>query len=104
MAARVYLIGEDGPDIAKIVERAAPTEISGTLDVAVGRAREMATDGQWVLLAPACASFDQFADYGERGDRFSALAQNTSRLYALKSKPFPLLAGSFPQLLGGFCQ
>ncbi len=72
---RLYLIGEDGPEIAKVMEHAVPSEISGTLEKAVSRARELATDGQWVLLAPACASFDQFANYGERGDRFSVLAR-----------------------------
>ena len=73
--AVLYLIGEDAPEIAKVIGRAAPLELSGTLETAVSRARELATDGQLVLLAPACASFDQFANYGERGDRFAVLAR-----------------------------
>jgi UDP-N-acetylmuramoylalanine--D-glutamate ligase len=75
VAARLYLIGEDGPAIAAALAGAAPMEHCGTLREAVARARGHAVSGQWVLLAPACASFDQFADYGERGDRFTELAR-----------------------------
>lgn len=73
--ARLYLIGEDGPAIGKRLAGVAPIEECSTLDEAVRRARAAAVAGQWVLLAPACASFDQFANYGERGDRFAALAR-----------------------------
>lgn len=73
--ARLYLIGEDGPAIGKRLAGAAPVEECSTLEEAVRRARATAVAGQWVLLAPACASFDQFANYAERGDRFAALAR-----------------------------
>ena len=73
--ARLYLIGEDGPAIAKTLADTAPIEDCGTLAEAVARARGEALSGQWVLLAPACASFDQFANYGERGDCFAGLAR-----------------------------
>ncbi len=73
-AARVYLIGDDGPMIGDVLRSAAALEHCGTLEEAVSRARAFAAPGQWVLLAPACASFDQFADYGERGRVFAELA------------------------------
>jgi len=72
---RLYLIGEDGPAIGEALEGTAPSENCRTLDEAVGRARRSAAPGQMVLLAPACASFDQFSDYGERGDHFADLAR-----------------------------
>ena len=72
---RLYVIGEDGPAIAETLAGAAPTEDCGTLAEAVRRARRHAAPGEWVLLAPACASFDQFSNYGERGDRFTDLAR-----------------------------
>jgi UDP-N-acetylmuramoylalanine--D-glutamate ligase len=73
--SRLYLIGEDGPAIAEALAGSAPTESCGTLTEAVSRARRHAVAGEWVLLAPACASFDQFSGYGERGDRFAELAR-----------------------------
>jgi UDP-N-acetylmuramoylalanine--D-glutamate ligase len=72
---RLYLIGEDGPEIGEALEGTAPSENCSTLGEAVGRARRSAAPGQMVLLAPACASFDQFSDYGERGDHFTDLAR-----------------------------
>ena len=74
-AACVYLIGIDGPAIARTFEGAAPLVECGTLDEAVRRARDDARPGQWVVLAPACASFDQFANYHERGQAFAELAR-----------------------------
>jgi len=72
---RLYIIGEDGPAIAGALAGTAPTENCETLAEAVRRARHHAASGEWVLLAPACASFDQFTNYGERGDRFTDLAR-----------------------------
>ncbi len=74
-AARVYVIGVDGPTIAQALGGAAPVERCGTLEEAVRRARDASRPGQWVLLAPACASFDQFSGFAERGDRFAGLAR-----------------------------
>lgn len=64
--AGVYLIGEDGRSIAD-------GEWCETLEAAVARARRDAQPGDVVLLSPACASFDQFADYEARGRRFKEL-------------------------------
>jgi UDP-N-acetylmuramoylalanine--D-glutamate ligase len=73
--SRLYLIGVDGPAIAEALSGSAPTESCGTLEEAVLRARRHAAAGEWVLLAPACASFDQFSGYDERGDHFAGLAR-----------------------------
>jgi UDP-N-acetylmuramoylalanine--D-glutamate ligase len=75
-AVGVYTIGIDGPAIAAELADAAPVVECGTLDEAVRRARAAARRGQWVLLAPACASYDQFSGYAERGRRFAELARS----------------------------
>jgi UDP-N-acetylmuramoylalanine--D-glutamate ligase len=69
---RVYTIGAAAE---KIEAQASGTEIvsAGTLEAAVRRASEAATPGDIVLLAPACASFDQFDSYEHRGQVFKAL-------------------------------
>jgi UDP-N-acetylmuramoylalanine--D-glutamate ligase len=74
-AARIYVIGIDGPTIAAVIDDPALVEDCGTLDEAVERARQEAVSGQWVLLAPACASFDQFDGFAERGRCFASLAR-----------------------------
>jgi UDP-N-acetylmuramoylalanine--D-glutamate ligase len=48
-----------------------------TIEDAVAAAAGLATPGDTVLLAPACASFDQFRDYADRGDRFAAAVRDT---------------------------
>jgi UDP-N-acetylmuramoylalanine--D-glutamate ligase len=73
--ARLYVIGIDGPEIARALADAVAVERCETLAEAVDRARRAATSGQIVLLAPACASFDQFTGYDQRGDVFAALAR-----------------------------
>ncbi|HEY3759051.1 MAG TPA: UDP-N-acetylmuramoyl-L-alanine--D-glutamate ligase [Solirubrobacteraceae bacterium] len=70
----VYLIGEDAPLIAAaLAEVTVPVNECGELEAAVLAAREVATPGDVVLLSPACASFDQFADYEARGERFKQI-------------------------------
>jgi UDP-N-acetylmuramoylalanine--D-glutamate ligase len=48
------------------------------MDRAVRRAAELARPGDTVLLSPACASFDQYANFEERGRHFEALAREMS--------------------------
>ncbi len=72
----VYLIGED----ASIIERALGGEqlevhMCGDLDHALSLAVATATHDEVVLLSPGCASFDQFADFEARGERFRELVQ-----------------------------
>jgi UDP-N-acetylmuramoylalanine--D-glutamate ligase len=69
--AGVYLIGEDAPAIGAVVGG----EAAGTLDRAVGLAAAAARPGEVVLLSPACASFDQFADFEARGRAFKELVR-----------------------------
>jgi len=70
-AAHVYLIGAAAPRLAAVVG-GAPCE---DLETAVAQAAAAARAGETVLLSPACASFDQFTDYEERGRRFAALVE-----------------------------
>ncbi len=67
------LIGEAAAKIAAALGDRVATELAGTLEEAVRRAHSLARPGDVVLLAPACASFDQFADFEERGERFRQL-------------------------------
>jgi UDP-N-acetylmuramoylalanine--D-glutamate ligase len=73
---RAYLIGEAAPEIAPALERAAvPFESAWSLSSALGLAAAAAAPGDVVVLAPACASFDQFRDFEERGDTFRRLVE-----------------------------
>ena len=71
---RAYLIGEAAHAFSRTLDGKAPYEISGTLDTAViAAARDAATSqaaAPVVLLSPACASYDQFKDFEQRGDAF----------------------------------
>lgn len=80
-----YLIGTTMPVLAEAIASMAsppPVIAAGTLEAAVAAAWDAAAPGDAVLLSPGCESFDQFADYRERGDRFCALVE------ALPSRAF----------------
>lgn len=66
----LLLIGEDAPKIEAAFAGKVATEHCGNLAAAVNRAAEIAEPGDTVLLAPACASFDQYPNYQARGDDF----------------------------------
>jgi UDP-N-acetylmuramoylalanine--D-glutamate ligase len=75
-ARAVLLIGRDAPLIERALRAAAlPAAIAlercRTLEDAVARAARIAASGEAVLLSPACASFDMFRDYRERGEKFA---------------------------------
>jgi UDP-N-acetylmuramoylalanine--D-glutamate ligase len=74
-AAAVYLIGEDAEQIAAALHGTVALHRCGHLERAVAAARMAAEPGEVVLLSPACASFDQYADFEERGRHFKALAR-----------------------------
>jgi UDP-N-acetylmuramoylalanine--D-glutamate ligase len=73
---RAYLVGEAAPQIAAALDAAGvPHEAAGGVAEAVALAAERAKPGETVLLAPGCASFDQFSSYEERGEAFRAAAR-----------------------------
>ncbi len=80
----VILFGEMGPMVKEELDRAASEPQNAgrkmscvmrqTLQEAVEAAREIATNGDVVLLSPGGTSYDAFKDFAERGDRFRELA------------------------------
>jgi UDP-N-acetylmuramoylalanine--D-glutamate ligase len=72
-ARAVVLIGRDAPSIERaLASSGTPIERAATMQDAVARAFEAARTGDVVLLSPACASFDMFANYHQRGEVFCA--------------------------------
>ena len=77
------LIGQAADEIGAAIAAARRRAPASTLEVAraadlreaVERARTLARPGDVVLLSPACASFDMFSSYEERGDRFRDLVR-----------------------------
>src|SRR5256885_8567065 len=72
-AKRAYTIGKAAEKIESQIKDSAEIVHAGTLDLAVKRIASAAEAGDIVLLAPACASFDQFQNYEERGRVFKQL-------------------------------
>jgi UDP-N-acetylmuramoylalanine--D-glutamate ligase len=74
------LLGQTADAIAQSIPPAAPTEIlrAGSFDEAVALARSAARSGDTVLLSPACASYDMFRHFAERGRRFKELITRKS--------------------------
>ena len=64
------LIGKDAEKIAHTLDTVMPVSFADTMGAAVSMAAEFAESDDTVLLAPACASLDQYSNYMERGDSF----------------------------------
>jgi UDP-N-acetylmuramoylalanine--D-glutamate ligase len=73
------LLGTDAEAIAEAIDTVMPVYFARDMDDAVCQAAAYAESDDTVLLAPACASFDQFANYGARGDAFSSAVEALSR-------------------------
>ena len=67
---RLILIGEASRAIGEALDGLAPAEFTATLEDAVERASASCKPGDTVLFSPACASFDMFKDYQQRGTSF----------------------------------
>ncbi|HET7575196.1 MAG TPA: UDP-N-acetylmuramoyl-L-alanine--D-glutamate ligase [Sphingomicrobium sp.] len=70
-----YTIGEAAELFERLLSPHMPVKNCGKLDAAVREAAADAQGGDTVLLSPACASFDQFRDFEDRGDQFRALVE-----------------------------
>ena len=74
-AHRAYVIGDEAGRIASAIDDVVAVTRSGTLEQAVADAREASAAGDVILLAPACASYDQFRDFEHRGQVFTDMAR-----------------------------
>ena len=80
--AKAYLIGHSARAFALQLPAGLEHEICETLNVAVERAARDAQPGETVLLAPAAASFDQFADFEKRGEAFVRAVEARRNVHA----------------------
>jgi UDP-N-acetylmuramoylalanine--D-glutamate ligase len=72
----VYLIGAAAEEIGvALADAEVPLRAAGDLSAAVALAHQSARPGDTVLLSPACASFDQYRNFEQRGDHFRSLVE-----------------------------
>lgn len=69
--SHLVLIGEDGPRIASCTKRVNQS-VASSMEEAVRKAKDLAKEGDRVLLSPACASFDMFRNFEHRGASFTS--------------------------------
>jgi UDP-N-acetylmuramoylalanine--D-glutamate ligase len=82
------LLGEAAPQLESALADRVAVERVTSLEEAVERAAQLAAPGELVLLSPACASFDQFANFEERGECFrNAVAKLRSASKSSESSP-----------------
>ena len=73
--AAAYTIGDAGPLFAELLSPHMPVTRSEMMGEAIRQAMVAASDGDVVMLSPACASFDQFRDYEVRGQHFRQIVE-----------------------------
>lgn len=74
----VVAIGEAADEVRRAFDGVVPVTVAASMAEAVDAAASLATPGGAVVLSPACASFDWYRNYGERGDDFARLAREVS--------------------------
>jgi UDP-N-acetylmuramoylalanine--D-glutamate ligase len=77
---RLVLIGRDAPLIANAVGDQVPVTFADSLQDAIHKSLSQAKPGDAVLLSPACASFDMFKNYEDRGEKFCAAVRELMTL------------------------
>lgn len=78
----VVAIGAAAGEVVALFEGRVPTRTAASIEEAVRAAFRLAPSPGTVLLAPACASWDMFRDYRERGERFAAAARDVAKVDA----------------------
>ncbi|MGR5064849.1 UDP-N-acetylmuramoyl-L-alanine--D-glutamate ligase [Photobacterium sp. DNB22_13_2] len=79
---QLYCFGRDGNQFAPLVSQPVVVE---TMEQAMSQAAQTACTGDMILLSPACASFDQFANFMVRGDTFVELALSLQHQVGMES-------------------
>jgi UDP-N-acetylmuramoylalanine--D-glutamate ligase len=85
-ARAVIAIGEARGLVRRALDGAVPVHEVAAFDLAVEMAYELAKPAGVVLLAPACASFDMFRDYAERGRKFKEAVARIARSVEIKDR------------------
>ena len=78
---QILAIGEAASHIHETLGEVCPVEIQSTMAQAVRTAHEIGSPGEIVLLSPACASFDMYANYKDRGNDFTARAMELEEIH-----------------------
>ena len=72
----MIVLGRDAERVAQAMPETVPVERVSSITEAVNRAAQLAQSGDSVLLAPACASWDMFKSFEERGDVFAQAVED----------------------------
>lgn len=72
----VVLIGEAAAELHQLLIKSIPLVLAQDLQDAVQKAAKLAQEGDGVLLSPACASFDMFKNFEDRGEKFRVAVQD----------------------------
>jgi UDP-N-acetylmuramoylalanine--D-glutamate ligase len=76
--SHLVLLGQDAIPMAKALDGSTQIHLVPSLEGAITKARELATPGDAVILAPACASYDMFRNFEHRGEAFTAVVRALS--------------------------
>ena len=95
----VYIIGKYSQVMASAWQDAVPCVICADLKEAVQRAWKDAKAGEWVLLSPGCASFDQFRSFEDRGEQFISIVRDIEKGEMIVKKA--RMMGSMVVVAGG---